>query len=61
MAEPLDEYISLAGEALLCNEGHAWDMYVERIGRDNLRGFYRRLGFERAGTRHCTRFPYARS
>ncbi|MGI9471906.1 MAG: GNAT family N-acetyltransferase [Rubripirellula sp.] len=37
----LDQYVSLAGEALLSHEQHAWEMYVDRVGRENLRGVYR--------------------
>ncbi len=35
--DSLEEYLSLAGEGLLSNDRDGWQLYVDRIGLDNIR------------------------
>lgn len=38
--DPQADYVSIAGEALLAYDREPWQLYVERIGKENLRGVY---------------------
>ncbi len=41
----LDEYVSVAAESLLCADRKQWQTYVDRVGRENVRGVYDRSRF----------------
>ncbi len=37
---PTDDFVSIAGESLLCAEPKTWQAFIQRVGRENLRGVY---------------------
>tara|TARA_R110002049_G_scaffold72490_6_gene187433 strand:+ start:137372 stop:138607 length:1236 start_codon:yes stop_codon:yes gene_type:complete len=38
--QSIDQYVSIAGESLLSDDPKVWETYIQRIGRENIRGVF---------------------